>query len=827
MKNLIVGLESLGRDVRLGLRHLAGSPGFTAAALFALTLGIGAAGSIFTVVNTVLFRSIPFEDPDRIVLLGGTLRQDQKVDEWPISYVDFRDWRSRNELLDPLVAYGEDYSFVLTDRGQPERLVSELVSADYFRLLGLRPAVGRFFTPEEDSEARQQDVVVLSQGLWKRRFGGDPSVIGRPLELNSKIYVVVGVAPSGFQGLSDKADIWIPTVAIANIDQDYLKMRRYRWLSAAGRLKPGVTVEAAQASMDEITGALAREYSESNAGIGVRVSPLRAAWFGPMRHGLSILMAGAGLILIIACINVTNLLLVRAVARQGAMAVQIALGADRSRLIRQVLVESVLLSLLGCVTGLLLAQWGTRLLVLVSGVDFRSFLRFTVDPVVVGVTVGVALLCSLGFGLAPLWASRRLDLVHLLKEESKGSPDPARQRLQSAIVVAEVALTLVLLTGAGLMIRGFQKLLATDLGFRTEGLLTLKIDFDETRYPEDPQVSAFVRQALEEVSALAGVESVAVEGPDMPSDDYWFSVSCTLEDKQSSSPEGTSPLMLHSVSPGYFDVLGASILRGRDFVASETASSPPVVVVSRAMAERHWPGQNPIGKRLKWGKRDSPEPWQTIVGVASDVEHRGLGGEERPAPDIYFSILQNPLRAPLTLNFLVRAKPGISAGSLGKAVGSAIRKIDTDLPVYDVATMEQRLDKQVAQTRFQTLLVGLFSLLALVLASIGIYGVSAYAATQRTREIAIRMALGAGRWDVIKLIVRRGAALALIGIALGASLALLVNRSLTSLIHGISAADPGVFLLAGLFLFGLVLLANYLPARRISRLDPSRSLRAE
>lgn len=827
MKNLIIALESLGRDVRLGVRHLAGSPGFTAAALFALTLGIGAAGSIFTVVNAVLLRSMPFEEPDRIVLLEGTRRQDQTVDDWPISYVDFQDWRRRNELLDPLVAYAQDYSFILTDRGRSERLLAELVSADYFRLLGLRPAAGRFFSADEDSESRRQDVVVLSQGLWKRRFGGEPSVIGRSLELNSKIYVVVGVAPAGFQGLSDKADLWMPTVAIANVDPDYLGIRRYRWLSAAARLKPGVTVEAAQASLNEITGALAREYAESNDGIGVRLTPLREAWFGPMRRGLSILTAGAGLILLIACINVTNLLLVRAVARQGAVAVQVALGADRRRLIRQVLVESALLSLLGCVSGLLLAQWGTRLLVALSGVDFRSFLRFNVDPVVAGVIVGVSLLCSLGFGFAPVWVSRRLDLAGLLKEESKRAPDPARQRLQGAIVVAEVALTLVLLTGAGLMVRGFQSLLATDLGFRTDGLLTLRVDFDEARYPENAQVAAFVRRALAEVSTVAGVASVAVEGPDMPADNYWFSASCTLEDRPSSSPDGTVPLMPHAVSPGYFGVLGASILRGRDFAPQETTDTAPVVVVSRAMAERHWPGQDPIGKRLKWGQRDAEEPWRTVVGVASHVDHRGLAGEERPAPDIYFSVLQRPLRVPLTLNVLVRAKPGVSAGSLGRAVSGAIRGVDADLPVYDLATMEQRLDRQVAQARFQTLLLGVFSLLALILASIGVYGVSAYAAAQRSREIAIRMALGAGRWDVIRLIVRRGAALALLGIALGVVVSLIATRSLASLLHGVSAVDPGVFLLAGLFLFGLVLLANYLPARRISRLDPALSLRAE
>lgn len=827
MRHLRLGLESFGRDLRLGLRRMRRSPGFTAVALFALTLGIGAAGSMFTVVHAVLLRSIPFEEPDRLVLLSGTLRDGQEVEDWPISSVDFGDWLERNQHLDPLVAFSEGFSYVLTDGETPERLVGELVSDGYFRLLGLQPALGRFFAREEDSPAGARDVVVLGHGLWKRRFGGDPAVIGRSLRLSGIPYTVVGIAPPGFQGLSDSAEIWMPTAAVAHIDPEYLSVRRIRWLSAAGRLKPGVTVEAAQAAMDEITGTLARELPDSNEGIGVRVTPLREAWFGSLRRGLLVLLAGAGIILLIACVNVTNLLLVRALARQGTFAVQIALGADRRGLIRQVIAESMLLSILGCLCGLLLAHWGTQSLVAASGIDFRSFLRFTVDPVVVGVTLGVSLLCGLAFGLVPAWVAWRLDLVRLLKEEGKSSPEAGRRRLQGAIVVAEVALALVLLTGAGLMARGFQKLLATDLGFRTEGLLTLRIDVDEGRYPENPEVVELIRQSLEEISKLPGVKSVAVEGPDMPADDYWFSVSYTLEDKPGASSDGTVPLMLHSVSPGYFSTLGASILRGRDFDARDSVTSVPVVIVSRSLAERHWPGENPVGKRVKWGKRDSTRPWQTIVGVASDVDHRGLQGEERPAPDLYFAALQYPLRAPLTLNYLVRVSSGRVSGDLGEAIQGVIRKIDPDLPVYDVATLEQRLDRQVAQARFQVLLIGLFSGLALVLASIGVYGVSAYAATERRREIAIRLALGAQRRDVVRLVLLRGAALALVGITLGASISLLVNRSLTSLLHGVSAADPVIFLGAALFLFSLTLSANYLPVRRVTRLDPLLGLKTE
>lgn len=819
-------LQELRQDLLLGVRRLGRSPGFTLAALFALTLGIGAAGSMFMVVNAVLLRSIPFADPDRILLLEGTFRQGQQVEDWPISYVDFRDWFEQGGPFQEMAAFGEGYAFVRTGGDEPERLEGELVSSAYFHLLGLRPAIGRFFSPQEDRADGARNVAVLGFGLWKRRFGGDPSLIGRPLVLNGLSYTVVGVAPPAFRGLSDQAEVWVPTATIANTDPDYLSVRRIRWLSAVGRLKTGVTLRQAQVAMDQTTGALSRALPDSNQGIGVRLRPLEEAWFGPLRKGLLILLAGAGLILLIACINVTNLFLVRALARQGTFAVQIALGADRRRFIQQVIGESVVLALIGCFSGLLLARWATQVLVAASHVNFRSFLRFNVDPVVVLASLGAALLCSLVFGLAAAWSARRLDLVPLLKE-SKSTSEAGRHRVQGGIVVAEVTLSLVLLTGAGLMIKGFHTLASTDLGFQSAGLLTLSVDLDEGRYPENPKVVKLIREALEGISAQPGVRSAAVEGPDMPTADYWFAVAYTLEGLPGEAPDGTVQLTLHSVSPGYFATLGSRIIRGRDFNASDTVSSVPVVIVSRRMAERYWPGENPVGKRLKWGAADSKRPWQTIVGVADDLDHRGLLGEERPASDLYFAALQYPLRAPLRLNFLVRVASGIEPESLARGVETTIRSLDPDLVVYDVMTLEQRLDRQVANARFQVVLFVLFSTLALLLSFIGVYGVSASVATERTREMAIRMAFGASRGHVIRLVLLRGAALAITGVMLGIFLSLVVGRSAAGLLPGADTADPAILAGAALVIFILVLMASCIPLRGLLRLDAALVFRAK
>jgi len=819
-------MDVLWRDVRIGLRQLGRSRGFTLATIFALTLGIGATSAMVTVTEGVLLQTLPYDEPDRIVLLTGTLDQGADQEDAPISYPDFADWRERAESFESLAAFTtEPFSFNLLGEQDAERVSVEFVSAAYFPLLGMEPAVGRFFTPEEDRELLAHPVVVLSHSFWSRRFGADPGVIGRTLDLSHKSYQVVGVAEEGFDGLTDDAEIFFPVMMPPG--PDYIKLRRFRWLSAVGRLAPGVSPRQAESEMAALTAGLEAEHPEENEGIGVRLEVLKEAWFGKLRYGLFFLLGGASILLVIACINVANLLLVRAVERQRTIAIRTALGADRWRLVRQLLTESALLALIGCALGLALASWATRLLVVASRVDFKSFTEIAVDPFVVAVSVAVALACGLVFGLVPVWVTLKSDLSKTLQQEGR-SPgrEAGRQRFQGAVVVAQVALTLVLLVASGLMARAYGRLMDQDLGFEPENLLTLRLDLKGDKYARDEPVFQLVRGALEQIGAQPGVRSVAMVGPNIPTDD-WAGGYSTIEEYVSPSPDGTILVLLHSVSPGYFSTLGVPITDGRALGFEDTREAPFAVVVSREMAERYWPGESPVGKRLKFGSRAAERPWFTVVGVADHVEHSGLLGRERPGPDLYLSLLQFPVRLPNVLNVLVRPEDGYKASALVPGVRAALDRIAPDFPAYDVATMEERLLEQSAQGRFQVLLIGLFTLIALVLSAIGIYGVIAYGVTQRTREIGVRMALGAERRDLIRLVVGRGALLAGAGLLFGLAVSLLFGRLLSSLLYGASATDPLILAGASAFLLAVALSASYFPARRAARLDPAVSLREE
>lgn len=818
-------MEAFWNDIRLGARALARSPGFTLAAVSALTLGIGATSAMVLVVNGVLLQALPYDDPGHLVVVTGTYDNGGEVQDWPISQTDFKDWREQNRSFESLAVYTPDpLAYNLLGEGEPERLTGELVSQEYFQILGLEPEIGRFFTPEEDSKPFGHAVAVISYGFWADRFGRDPGVVGHTLRLNGTPYQVVGVAPEGFQGLTDRAQVWVPSMMPPG--PDFLKIRRFRWVAVVARLAPGVTVEQAQHDMDAITSGLAEELPDSNRGIGATVTSLREHWFGRMRYGLLILLGGAAILLLIACVNVANLLMTRAVEREKMVAVRTALGASRARLIRQMLTESVLLVGLGATLGLLLASWATRLLVAISGVRFQSFIDFGLDPLVVGVILAVSVVCCLVFGAVPLSVSLKSDLTQALEREGKNPlKGLGRQGFQSSVVIAQVALALVLSVGAGLMAKGFKHLLSEDLGYQPKNLLSLRIDLKGERWSDDADVIRLVERFLDRLEPLPGVGSLAIAGPTIPTDD-WAGGYVTIEDRVSSSPDGTVPVMMHAVSPDYFSTLGAPIIAGRAFTRQDTKSFG--VVVSHALAERYWPDTDPLGKRLKVGARDNPErPWLTVLGVAEDIDHAGYMGFERPAPDIYVPILQFQVRLPLILNFLVRPEDGLDAHSLVPALVAEIHEIAPDLVPYDAATFDERLAHQTEQGRFQVILVSLFTAVALILATIGIYGVVSYNVAQRTREIGIRMALGARRADVVRLIVLRGAFLAAIGLAAGLVGVLALNGAMERVLYGAKALDPLLLGGTSALLFAVTVVASYVPARRAARLEPVLGLRAE
>lgn len=817
-------MENLLRDLRYALRQLAKTPGFTAAAILTLTLGIAAASAMFTVVNAVLLDALPYEDPSRLVVLTGTYEEKKgEVQEWPVSLLDFWDWREQNKVFEEMSVFGA-FAFNLEGEQEAERLQGELVNASYFDMLGIKPELGRFFTPEEDKTLYEHHVVVLGHNLWKQSFGGDPGVLGRVVALNGKQYKVVGVAPRGFQGLTDEADLWVPST-IPPIP-GYHQVRRLRGLSAAARLKPGVTVEQAQEDIGGIMTVLARQYPSENEGMGAKVTQLTEFWFGKLRYGLLILTAGACILLLIACINVANLLLTRSVAEQRAYGIRMALGADRKRLIRQLLTEGIVLSLIGAGLGLLLSQWATRALIRISGVHFQSFIDVSADPKVVAAILGIAVLCGAFFGLAPMWITMKADLTDCLARDSKQPPrGRGWHRFQNGVVIAQVALALILSVGAGLMAKGFQKLMSQPLGFQSDNLLTFRVDPRGPKYTNDQEVAGMIRQYVERLSTVPGVEKVAIENPTIPTDG-WAVAYLTIEEHASNAPDGSYIVAMHSVTPDYFDILGIPILQGRAYTAADTNTN--VVIVSKALADLHWPGQNPIGKILKQGSRTNMEkPWLTVVGVAADVQHEGLMGEERPAPDMYLSLFQFPLRLPLTINFLVRPKPGVTPESLMPALRREVQATNPDLAIYDVRTMSERLARQTDKARFQVVLISLFTLLALILAAVGIYGVVAYSVSQRTREIAIRMSLGADRGSILRMVVGRGAVLAGIGLGLGLAAVLFIGRLLQSLLYETSPTDPVILGGTALVLFLVALAANFLPARRAARLEPLTGLRME
>jgi predicted permease len=811
-------METILKDVSYGIRTMIKKPGFTAVAVIALALGIGANSSIFSVVNAVLLRPLPFKNPDQLVIVNETVRR-ETVETRPASYPDFIDWRNQNQSFEDIAAF-DSPSFSLTGTGEPERIPGEIVSASYFPILGIQPAVGRTFLPEEDVTPDQSPVAVISYKLWQRRFAADSDLLGKTIKINERDFTVVGIMPQGFEGVSGTSEIWAPMMMITTFGSaSALETRGNRWHSVIARLKPGVSLEQAQSDMDAIASRLEQEYQGTNKDRGVQIVAAHEAAVGDMRPTLIVLLGAVCFVLLIACANVANLLLARATVRQKEVAIRTALGASRGRLIRQLLTESVLLALAGGALGLLLAVWGKDLLVAFVGNQIPSYIKPNIDTRVLGFTLLVSLLTGIVFGLVPALQASKFGLNELLKEGSRGSTGGAsRHRIRRALVITEVALALMLLIGAGLMLRSFERLQAFNPGFEADNLLTVRMNLPRSYTPE--QARAFQQQLVERIESLPGTKSVGLSS-DVPLDGNTSATMVPIEGLV--PPDDDIRVYTHSVSPNFFATMGIPLLAGRDFTVHDNNQAPRAVIISESMARRLWPGQDPTGKRISTSRdQNRNRVWDQIVGVAGDVKYRTLIRDQNNDPDIYLPLLQNPNRG-----FALALRTTGDPSGLVSAIRGEVKSLDSNLPISDIATMQQRMKNNTARTRFSTLLLGVFACVAMLLAVVGIYGVMSYSVTQRSHEIGIRMALGAARRDVLKLVVGEGLALVAAGVAVGLVGAFAATRVLASQLYSVSATDPVTFSVVSLVLAGVGLAACAVPARRATKVDPMVALRYE
>jgi predicted permease len=814
-------IQDLWQDLRYAARVLLKNPSFTFIAIITLTLGIGANAAIFTLINAALLRPLPYEDAEQITVLATTRRDTGEARS--NSYPDFADWRDQNTTFEQLAAY-TSASFSLTQDGEPERVSGELVSADYFPLLRVGAASGRTFLPEEDRTPDTHRVAVVGHGLWQRRFGGRAELVGQTIQLNAASYTVIGIMPEGFRGVSDRAEIWVPILMVSSVNRvGDLQVRESRWHSVIGRLKQGVTLAQSQAEMDAITSRLEQAYPISNNNRGARVTLLHERYFGNLQLMLWVLLGAVVCVLLVACANVANLQLQRAAGRASEIAVRLALGATPRRLTQQLLTESLLLALIGGGLGVLLAFWSVDFLIKLSPINFPSFVKLTVDWRVLGFSLLISVLTGVVFGLAPALQATKVSLNEALKAGGRNMAGGlGRNRLLNSLVVSEIALALTLLVGAGLMIRSLQRLQAVDPGFTSEGVSTMQVSLPVQAYGQE-QIVGFVGQLRERLQTVPGAQSVAVAS-DLPLCGTTSGGPVELEGQPTTATGGETRMFRHRVTPGFFSTLGIPLIRGRDFTDADHAQALGVVIISEAMARRYWPGEDPIGKRIREDSRGvaTPAPWLSIVGVVGEVQYRGLPKNPNSDPDVYFPWLQVPTR-----DMYLAVRSDVDTDNLVAALRAELKKLDAGLPVYGVMTMRERVANQSRQSRFSAWILGIFGALALVLASVGIYSVMSYAVEQRSREIGIRMALGAGQGEVLRMVVGQGMRLALLGVALGVGAALALTQLMKQLLVDMAAADPPTYAVIASALTLIALLACWIPARRATKVDPLVALRSE
>jgi putative ABC transport system permease protein len=804
-------METLLKDFRYGVRSLLKRPGFTAIAVITLALGIGANTAIFSLVNAVLLRGLPFTDPDRLVMIweDASFAGFPRNTPAPANYVD---WKTQNTVFADMAAQ-DIRSFNLTGDGEPEKIEAFGVTANFFPLLGVKPTLGRWFTVEEDAPGAGR-VVVLNYNLWQQRYGGEQNIIGRQLLLSGEKYTVVGVMPAGFQFLDSKVGIWVPIAFTA----EQLTHRNRHYLSVVARLKPGVTVAQANAEVQTIQQRISRDHPDEAGRINAYAKPLRDEVAGDVRRPLLVLSVAVAFVLLIACANIANLLLSRAASRRREMAVRAALGASRIRIVRQLLIEGLLMSAAGALGGLILAWWSFAFLQRLIPDGLALSTKLNLDPQVLGFTLLVTLLTTVLFGLVPAFQVSKIDLNLALKQGGgRSGLNAGGNRLRSAMVVAEVALALVLLVGAGLLIQTFLKLRDQYASLHSENVLTLRTVLPANKYGEAGQRANFYKQVLERVQSLPGVVSAG------------YATSIPLAWKGGTSgfvPEGRSNEQMtggvsydanhRQVTADYLKTMGIALLRGRSFSDADNEQSIKVAIINETMAREYWPGEDPLGKRFTMDDPGEKATWVTIVGIAADV--RQMGVDEPAKAEMYFPYQQGqePFYMPRDLTVRTSVEPlGLVA-----AVRNEIHQVDPEQPISNVRSMDQMLGEETASRRLGMTLLTIFAGLALLLASIGIYGVLAYFVVQHTQEIGVRMALGAQRRNILGLVLKKGMTLALLGIVIGLGIALALTRLMTSLLYGVTATDPVTYAGIALLLTTVAFFACYLPARRATKVDP-------
>ena len=811
-------MSAILQDLRFGLRMLAKNPGFTAVAVLTLALGIGANTAIFSVVNGVLLRPLPYSEPDRLVEI---YERSAQISELSDSYLNFLDWEKSNRSFAGMAAYRGE-SFNLTSAGETEQIPGAVVTANFFSVLGVNPLEGRAITPDEDRQGASP-VAMLSEGLWTRRFGRDAAILGKSVVLDGRAFTVVGIVPEDCQ-LLGSAEVVTPIWQWGR--RKMLEGREsHPGIRVVARLKAGVSVGQARADMENIAGNLAQTYPKTNGGLSTTVVPLKTDIVGEVRPMLLLLQAAVCFVLLIACANAANLFLARSVARRREVALRAALGASRARVIRQFLTESLLVSVAGGALGLLLASWGIAplLAAVPGGLPRREAVGL--DGSVLLFTLLVSLLTGILFGLAPALQSSRSDLRETLKEGGRSAVG-GHHRTQSIFVVSEVALAVVLLAGAGLLIRTLQHLWDVNPGFDPQHVLTTRVSLSPTLPNDASSIRIAWRQLLGRVQSISGVKFAALTlliPMSGDSDNIPFSTS----DQPPSLWTQMPVALTYFSTPGYLRTMGVPLLRGRDFTEQDSESSPKVVVIDEVLAEHFFPGQNPIGKQLRLAGFAPAE----IIGIAGHVKHWGLDSDDgaKIRDQVYFPFFQIPD------SFMALAKTGlilvVRSDSSPLSALAAVRKQvmgpGSDQPVYDVSSMEQLVSGSVARRRFLRMVLVVFAGLALALAAIGIFGVISYSVSQRTHEIGIRVALGAKKRDVLRLVVGRGVVLTLVGVTIGAGAALGLTHFLAGMLYGVRPTDPVTYLLACLLLTGVALLASYLPVRRATRVDPMVALRYE
>jgi predicted permease len=808
-------MQSFLQDLRFGARMLVKNPGFTLISVLTLALGIGANTAIFSVVDTVLLRPLPYKDAEQLVAVWEV---QAKVNQVMFSPAEFLDYQTQNQSFSEMAAHRLMY-FTLTGLGEPEQLNGRIVSGNFFSLLGVRAEQGRIFQPE-DGRAGAARVAIISHDFWQQRFGGDPNVIGKALTLSGEPVTLIGVMPPGFQDTneSNECQIWLNPHNVVpdwslNSTVDLFSIRQTAFLRVIARLKPNVTLQQAQTDLDAIAARLQQQYPRPS-GHGARIISLHEQQVGNVRPTLLILLGAVSLVLLIACANITSLNLSRATERYKEIAVRTALGASRWRIVRQLLLESLLLASLGGAGGWLFAYWSVQVIVMSGlskiprlsemGLDYRIFIF----------TVTISVLTGLVFGLAPALVAAKPDLSSVLKEGSR-STTAGRNRLRQTLVIAEVALAFVVLIGAGLLLSSFARLLAVKPGFNPHHLLTMRIGLTNQQYTKSVDRKRFVGELNARLEAIPGVESVGI-GDDLPIAGTDSSTTLKIQDQPAVSDDSAS-VGLHVINPHYFDALGTRLLKGRVFTERDAADAPSVFIINETLAHRFWPNEEPLGKRVRY---NSADPWGEIVGVVEDVKFDGL--HLASTPHLFEPYQQN------AWSFLVvTIRSPLDQSTLLPAVQREVKALDPNLPVSNVRMMEDVIAQSLATRRFVLLLFGFFAGLALLLATIGIYGVLSASVSQRTRELGIRMALGATARNVGRLIVGQGLKLILSGVVIGLVSALALQRVIGKLLYGVSPTDPLTFTVIALLLIAVALLACWIPARRATKVDPLTALRNE